>query len=106
MPDSTDLQATESIVDGVAAFPAPLVKSQVAQAMGLAVSDASAFMRNVSSITTAVAGVAFRQMLSDVTQAPQAQAAIQESMKAVTTATNNLRSVGEAAAQVLKDWPE
>ncbi len=82
-----------------------VVHAQVTQALGLAVSDATDYMRNMSAISSAVAGVAFRQMLEDPSNAANASKTLQEANKAVESATTNLSSVGEAVSKVLASWP-
>ncbi|MCH9681858.1 MAG: hypothetical protein K0V04_10525 [Deltaproteobacteria bacterium] len=83
-----------------------VVESHVTQSVGLAIADATDYMRNVTALSTAITGVALRKMLEDVSNVPQAQAALTASIAAVTSATSNLESVGKAAAQVLSAWPD
>jgi len=79
--------------------------SNVTHAVGLAIVDATDYVRNLTALSTAVTGVALRKILEGVENVPQATAAITAAMTAVQTATANLEAVGKAASAVLADWP-
>lgn len=82
-----------------------IVQNNVTHAVGLAIVDATDYVRNVTALSTAVTGVALRKMLEDVANVPQATAALTAAMTAVENATKNLESIGQAASQVLGAWP-
>lgn len=102
----SSLQTTRDMVLGEKNFSADLVRSQVTQALGLAVTDATEYMRNVTTICTAATGVAFRIILSGETaKLEAATTAITKANEVVTNAVNNLTKVGESVASVLQKWP-
>ncbi|MCA9684523.1 MAG: hypothetical protein KC431_31040 [Myxococcales bacterium] len=81
-----------------------IVKAQVTQSLGLAVTDATEYMRNINAISVAAAGVAFRQLLSPDGDTAKATAALVAANKAVSDATKNLSEVGSAVTTVLGGW--
>lgn len=102
----SSLQTTRDMVIGEKSFAVDLVRSQVTQALGLAVTDATEYMRNVTAICTAATGVAFRMILSgDPTKLTAATTAITQATAVVTSAADNLTKVGTAVAGVLQKWP-
>lgn len=102
----SSLQTTRDMVLGEKSFAVDLVRSQVTQALGLAVTDATDYMRNITAICTAATGVAFRMILSgDPTKIAPATQAITTASEAVTNAALNLTKVGESVASVLQKWP-
>jgi hypothetical protein len=97
---------SKAVMDPLPTLPVAIVKAQVTQAMGLAIADASDYVRNITSLSTAVTGVALRKMLEDMAQVPQASAALLAATEAVQSATKNLQSMGESAKAVLEAWPD
>jgi putative effector of murein hydrolase len=98
-------QTNQLVVEANPKFAQKVVQSNVTHAVGLAIADATDYVRNVTALSTAITGVALRKMLEDVSNVPQAQAALTAAMSAVDSATKNLESVGKAAASVLSAWP-
>lgn len=112
MPDVVNPQIISAVTETNKALMAPLpelptrvVKTQVSQAVGLAIADASEYLRNITSLSTAVTGVALRKMLEDMSQVPQATAALTAATTAVSSATANLEAIGLSAKAVLDAWP-
>ncbi len=112
MPDSVNPQILDAVqqtqqlvVDANPKFASRVVQSNVTHAVGLAITDATDYVRNVTALSTAITGVALRKMLEDVSNVPQATAALTAAISAVDGATKNLESVGKAAASVLSAWP-
>ncbi|EDM74519.1 hypothetical protein PPSIR1_06511 [Plesiocystis pacifica SIR-1] len=96
---------TQGLVFGKAeALSLELVRAQVTQSLGLAITDATDYMRNMSAISSAAAGVAFKKLLEDPTDAGAA-AVLTQANTAVQNATANLTQVGTAVASVLEAWP-
>ena len=111
MPDVVNPQIVSSLeaTQGFVLSPsAPvsfeMVKAQVTQSLGLAVTDATEYMRNINAISTATAGVAFRMMLSPDGDPAKATAALTAANKAVADATKNLTDVGAGITSVLGGW--
>ncbi|MEM9455040.1 MAG: hypothetical protein AAGF11_12740 [Myxococcota bacterium] len=98
-------QAQKFVIDANPNFAGRVVQSNVTHAVGLAITDATDYVRNLTALSTAITGVALRKMLEDVSNVPQASAALTAAMSAVENATKNLESVGKAAGQVLSVWP-
>lgn len=102
----SSLQTTREMVLGEHGFAADLVRSQVTQALGLAVADATDYMRNMAAICTAATGVAFRMILSgDAAKIPAATTAIEKANEVIANAAKNLATVGESVSGVLQKWP-
>ena len=111
MPDVVNPQIVSSIetTAGFVLEPAvpvafEIVKAQVTQSLGLAVTDATEYMRNVNALATATAGVAFRMMLSPDGDPAKATAALVAANKAVGDATKNLNDIGGAITAVFGAW--
>ena len=111
MPDVVNPQIVSSIetTQGFVLTPeAPvafeMVKAQVTQSLGLAVTDATEYMRNINAISTATAGVAFRMLLSPDGDPAKATAALTAANKAVADATKNLTEVGTAIKSMFGAW--
>lgn len=98
-------QAQQFVIDANPGFATRVVQSNVTHAVGLAIADATDYVRNVTALSTAITGVALRKMLESVENVPQATAALTAAMAAVESATKNLESVGNAANSVLSAWP-
>lgn len=98
-------QAQNFVIDANPQFATRVVQSNVTHAVGLAVADATDYVRNITALSTAITGVALRKMLEGVENVPQATAALTAAMTAVESATKNLESVGNAAGAVLGAWP-
>ena len=99
-------QAQQFVITNTATgYANQVVQSNVTHSVGLAIVDATDYVRNVTAVSTAITGVALRKMLEDVSNVPQATAALTAAMSAVENATKNLESVGKAAGQVLSAWP-
>lgn len=112
MPNIVNQQVVESVqqvqkfvIDANPELATQVVQSNVTHAVGLAIVDATDYVRNLTALSTAVTGVALRKMLEDVANVPQATAAVTAAMAAVESATKNLESVGQAANKVLDAWP-
>jgi L-fucose mutarotase/ribose pyranase (RbsD/FucU family) len=112
MPDTVNPQIIDAVqqtqqlvIDANPKFATRVVQSNVTHAVGLAIADATDYVRNVTALSTAITGVALRKMLEDVSNVPQATAALTAAISAVEGATKNLESVGRAAASVLTAWP-
>ncbi|MEX1366324.1 MAG: hypothetical protein AB1Z98_24580 [Nannocystaceae bacterium] len=98
-------QAQSFVIEANPKLAEQIELSNVTHAVGLAIVDATDYLRNLTALSTAVTGVALRKMLEGVENVPQATAAITAAAASVTAATANLQSVGEAAAAVLGEWP-
>ncbi|MCA9656579.1 MAG: hypothetical protein KC501_42135 [Myxococcales bacterium] len=98
-------QTQQFVIDANPQFASRVVQSNVTHAVGLAIADATDYVRNVTALSTAITGVALRKMLESVENVPQATAALTAAMTAVENATKNLQSVGTAAGAVLGAWP-
>ncbi len=75
----------------------------VAQSTAFAVQDAVDQMRNLNTISTTAIGVAMSQFLA--TGDPQYMDAIQQAQKVVEAGAENLKTIGQNAASVLKEFP-
>jgi len=95
-------QTQKFVIEANPQLAAQVVQSNVTNAVGLAIVDATDYVRNLTALSTAVTGVALRKILEDVANVPQATAALTAAMAAVDNATKNLESVGQAASQVLR----
>lgn len=100
------LQQTQHfVIDANPKLASQIELSNVTHAVGLAIVDATDYVRNLTALSTAVTGVALRKILEGVENVPQATAAITAAMTAVQSATANLEAVGKAASSVLTAWP-
>lgn len=74
----------------------------VAQSTAIAIQDATDALRNISTIATTATGVVVAQMLiGDEKNSPM----LQQIQKIVTNATADYVAIGQAAAQILKEFP-
>ncbi|MFV8754984.1 hypothetical protein ACNOYE_30920 [Nannocystaceae bacterium ST9] len=81
-----------------------IVRAQVTQSLGLAISDATEYLRNMSAISSAATGVAFTKLLGNPSD-PNAIVALEQANTAVENAAKNLSAVGDAVGKVLAIWP-
>ena len=77
----------------------------VAQSSAIAVQDAVDNLRNINTITTTAIGVAMAQMLATQNPGPPWTSIITNAMQISTESIANFQSIGAAAAQVLKGFP-
>jgi len=77
----------------------------VAQSTAIAVQDAADMLRNLSTISSTAMGVAMSQMLADPTKASEYIQILTQANDMVTKAASNFKTIGENAAQVLKNFP-
>jgi hypothetical protein len=81
-----------------------IVRAQVTQSLGLAIADATDYLRNMSAISSAATGVAFTKLLGNPAD-PNAIVALEQANTAVENAAKNLSAVGDAVGKVLAVWP-
>ena len=82
-----------------------VVYQQVAQAMGLAVQDATDYQRNLSIIAATATGLALAQLLAGI-NTQNAKEVLSESTQVVAHGAKNLTDVGQAAAQIVKAFKD
>lgn len=75
----------------------------VAQSCAIAIQDATDNLRNMNTIASTAIGVAMAQYIS--TGDDRYVAVLVEAQKLLTAANQNFSAVGEAAANVLKQFP-
>lgn len=75
----------------------------VAQSCAIAIQDAADNLRNMNTIAATAIGVAMAQYLA--TGDEQYVTALAEAQKLIDAANRNFQAVGEAAANVLKQFP-
>ncbi len=114
MADST--KVNPQILDSInanqqAVLTQPVIKTSgagkayqsVAQSTAFAIQDAVDQMRNLNTISTTAIGVAMAQYLA--TGDTQYMDAIQQAQKVVEAGAENLKTIGQNAASVLKEFP-
>lgn len=77
---------------------------KVSQAATFAVQDATDYLRNIATMSTAAQGVIISLMVKNKEQAPLYIPVLQQVQAAVTKAQSNLAEVGTSSAQILKDF--
>ena len=81
--------------------PMKIMQASIAQSMEQAVQDAVLTLRNISTIETTVIGVASAKWVAQPENVLY-EAIIENAQKNITFAVQNLTSVGQAAAGVIK----
>jgi hypothetical protein len=80
----------------------------VAQTAAIAVQDAADGLRNMSTLSTTATGVALAQMLACASTGQSTtpyEAALGKAHEAMDHATSDFRSIGKAAAEILRGFP-
>jgi hypothetical protein len=104
MPQSEDDEAApHATATQVDADPAGLAFLSVAQTSAIAVQDAADHLRQVSTLGTTAAGAALAQFLA--TGDPKYLQAVAVAQGMVRSATEDFRTVGLAAAEMLQRFP-
>jgi hypothetical protein len=111
MPNIVNPQIIDSVektqkfvIDPAKVIAIDIVRAQVTQSLGLAIADATDYLRNISAISSAATGVAFTKLLGNPSD-PTAMDALKQANTAVENAAKNLSNVGDAVGKVLAMWP-
>ncbi len=102
MPDTDNAQtgAEHTIEEAT-----EMAYNSVAQSAAIAIQDAVDNLRNVNAITAAVIGTALAMALEDPAMTDQLQVVVGFAKKMSEDATENFRTVGKSAADVLNSFP-
>lgn len=82
-----------------------MAHQMVAQAVAMAIQDATEFLRSMNAISATTIGVATEILLSQPDKSPQATAAIEAATKSVNTAVTNFQAIGSTATSIISNFP-
>ncbi len=93
-----DASDTSKVVDAGVAY------QKASQAVAFAVQDATDYLRNIMTIASTAQGMALKMALEQQSPTPWSEI-IALAQGAVTAAANNLKTVGDQAVAVAKEFP-